>query len=169
MFGVHPHIREVTHRFGIEERAQGVLYIIAVKIRLDIEQQAGLHRHAAAVEPMLLEIIDRVTVLIREIEIIFVIFDDPIRFAGMDIERAGNQQMQRSFQRLANPPEAAATAMNVRRDLRDGGAIAQLNGGRRVEHSRSAPIDLGQPPEVVRVAAERLQQPLDEPVLVVDA
>src|ERR1044071_2326013 len=125
MFGVHSHIRKVADCFRIEECAQGVFNIVPIEVRFNIEEQASLHGHTPAAEPLFLEIGYCVPVLIREIEVIFVILEDPIGLPRMRIQSTRDQQMQRTLQRFTDPPEASTTTMHLRRNLGYGGAIAQ--------------------------------------------
>ncbi len=82
MLGVHMDIREVADGNGIEHGAKGVLDVVALKIGLDLEQETGLHGHAAAPEPIAVEVIEGVAVLVGEIEIVFVILQNPFRLGA---------------------------------------------------------------------------------------
>ncbi len=77
VLGVHADVREIADGLAVEERAQSVLDIVAVEVRFHVQQQAGLHGHAAAAEPVLVEIVQGVAVLVGEIEVVLVILDDP--------------------------------------------------------------------------------------------
>jgi len=53
---------------------------IALEERFDFQQQAGLHGHAAPAEPVPVEIVQRVAILVRKIKIVLVILENPFGF-----------------------------------------------------------------------------------------
>lgn len=79
MFGVHSDVGEVARGLGIEEPAQGVFDVVAVKPGFDLEEEARLHAHAAEGEPLAFEIGHGVAVLVGEVEVVLVVIEDPLR------------------------------------------------------------------------------------------
>ena len=106
-------IGKMAHGDGIEHRAQGLFHVVAIEVGLDVQQEAGLHRHAAATEPVLVKIIDRVTKTAGEIKVVFVIFQYPFRFRGTRRQRAGDEQVHPPFEGLANPAKAPAAPLHI--------------------------------------------------------
>ena len=49
----------------------------ALPTPIDVEEEAGLHGHAAAAEPIFIEIVERVAVLVGEKQVVLVVFDNP--------------------------------------------------------------------------------------------
>ncbi len=129
VLGVHAHVGKVAHGLSIKKSAQGVLYLVAVEIRLHVEEQTGLHGHAASVEPMFIEIIQRVAVLVGEIQIVFVVFENPFGLLRSRVQRPRDEQVQSSLQRLANPAKTAPAPMNVGGDLRDCRPVSEPHDG----------------------------------------
>jgi len=78
VFRVHVNVGKMVESNGVERGPQCLFDVITVEIRLGVEKKTRLHGHASAAEPIFVEVIQGIAVLIGEEKIVFVVLKNPL-------------------------------------------------------------------------------------------